>query len=83
MKSQTAGAGLRLEFIMSNRDRLTMLFWFYSDGKFPPKAMTGVNCEIGVTVDGSDDRQFKSVLLIGSCVCACERERPMAISGAS
>lgn len=38
---------------------------------FPPKAMTGINCKTGVTVDGSDDLRFKSMLLIGSCVGVC------------
>lgn len=56
---------------MSNRDMLAMLFRFYSDGKFPPKAMIGINCKTGVKVDGSDDRRFETVLLISSCGNVC------------
>ncbi len=52
---------------MSYRDMLAMLFQYYSNGKFPPKAMTGINCKTGVNVDGSDDRRFETVLLIRSC----------------
>ncbi len=52
---------------MSNRDILAMLFQYYSDGKFPPKAMTGINCKTGVKVDGSNDQWFETVLLISSC----------------